>query len=548
MSRREMFLSIALVFVVAAVVRAATAAQIVFPKPEDTAYYVHVARNLLEGRGLVADALWSFQTPPLVFPRPAFEVWLPLPTFLAAATMAVLGTTFAAAQVSSIVVSAIAPVLAWRLAADVAEERGLPRGRARTLALGTGLATAVYLPLVLYGALPDSTAPFTVLALAATLLMWRIVRDPRGARLTDPRLWALGVVLGLGALTRNEAAILALVWVGAAWLMTGVPRAARVRLIAVVAVVAFVVFVPWAARNAAVFGSPLPGQAAANALSVVGHDIFAWNDPPTVERYLAVGPERLVEMRVEGTLHNLLNVLVLLGLPVAPIGLVALPWVARGRSLRTLLAFSLATFAVASLVFPVATTWGTFLHAAGPVHVLVVLAALLALDAGIARLAARMGWHRPVAWLGPTLAVFGGVLFTAALLPGFGAASRDTAEQFKALDHYLIEIGAPPGSDGPIITNFPIWVADATGAQALALPNEPAADVLDLARAFPGTRRVVVIGSAETLGDARWPAAAGVGPGSECFVPEPIAPPPGTLTADEVELLRDVVIFRIACP
>ena len=34
----------------------------------------------VEGRGLVSDALWSYQTPPLVFPRPAFEVWLPLPT------------------------------------------------------------------------------------------------------------------------------------------------------------------------------------------------------------------------------------------------------------------------------------------------------------------------------------------------------------------------------------------------------------------------------------------------------------------------------------
>ena len=62
--------------------------QIVFPKPEDTAYYVGVARNLVEGRGLVSDALWSYQTPPLVFPRPAFEVWLPLPTFLAAIPMA----------------------------------------------------------------------------------------------------------------------------------------------------------------------------------------------------------------------------------------------------------------------------------------------------------------------------------------------------------------------------------------------------------------------------------------------------------------------------
>ncbi len=72
----------------------------------------------------MSDALWSFGTPPLVFPRPAFEVWLPLPTFLAAIPMAVLGHTFSAAQIVSVVVGSVVPVLAWRLAADVAAERG----------------------------------------------------------------------------------------------------------------------------------------------------------------------------------------------------------------------------------------------------------------------------------------------------------------------------------------------------------------------------------------------------------------------------------------
>ena len=92
-SRREVLLSVAAVFIVALVVRAVAASLVVFPQPEDTAYYVGVARNLLEGHGLTSDALWSYQTPPLSFPRPAFEVWLPLPTFLAAIPMALLGGT-----------------------------------------------------------------------------------------------------------------------------------------------------------------------------------------------------------------------------------------------------------------------------------------------------------------------------------------------------------------------------------------------------------------------------------------------------------------------
>jgi hypothetical protein len=51
LSRREALLSAALVFVVALVVRAWAASQITFPRPEDVAYYVGVARNLVEGRG-----------------------------------------------------------------------------------------------------------------------------------------------------------------------------------------------------------------------------------------------------------------------------------------------------------------------------------------------------------------------------------------------------------------------------------------------------------------------------------------------------------------
>ena len=98
MTRRELILTAGGIFLISLLIRIVLAGQIVFPKPEDTAYYFGVARNLIEGRGLVSDALWSYQTPPLEIPRAAFEVWLPLPSFLAAIPMAILGATFAASQ------------------------------------------------------------------------------------------------------------------------------------------------------------------------------------------------------------------------------------------------------------------------------------------------------------------------------------------------------------------------------------------------------------------------------------------------------------------
>ena len=525
MSRREAFLSVLGIFAVALVARVFFASQIVFPKPEDTAYYVAVARNLLEGRGLVSDALWSYATPPLVFPRPAFEVWLPLPTFLAAASMAVFGESFAAAQVSSVVVGAIVPVLAWWLAVNVGRELELPIGRVRTLAIGAGLTTAVYLPLLLHSALPDSTMTFTALALIAVLLMTSLLRDPHGAKFWDPRLLGLGVVLGLAALTRNEALWLALVWAGMAWSADHFPRVDRIRLVGVVALVAGLVFLPWAIRNWQEFGSPLPSQTATNALSLTGIDIFAWNDPPTLHRYLDVGVQELIRMRVTGFLHNLLNVLILLGLPLSVLGVISIPLVWPSRSLRPLAWYSLITFLFTCLVFPVATTWGTFLHAAGPVHVWLVIGALLLLDALIARVGERRGWTRPVAWLGPTLAIFGSVLFSLVLLPAFGRGSIETRDYYAALGPAFTNAAVPlDDSVGPVISDFPIWLADTQGVRSLALPDEPPKDVFDLARHFPGTRYVIL---SEGHDHAHWPEDIDAGVGwSECFREIDIAMPP----------------------
>ena len=90
---------------------------------------------------MISDALWSYGTPPLVFPRPAFEVWLPLPSLLFAIPIALSGATtpipletaLRASQAVTAILGALLCVLAWRLAADVAAERavgGRPRADA----------------------------------------------------------------------------------------------------------------------------------------------------------------------------------------------------------------------------------------------------------------------------------------------------------------------------------------------------------------------------------------------------------------------------------
>lgn len=587
MNRREAWLSAGLVLLVALGVRIWAASQVTFPRPEDTAYYVDVARNVLTGHGLTADAIWSYNTAPLTFPRPAFEVWLPMATALDLIPMALFGTSFAAAQVSSILVGSIVAVLAWRLTADVAEDLSLSPERARTLAIGAGLAVAVYLPLVIFSVEPDSTMPFAAFVLAAVLVARRVLRavvvprppeaprwkaPSRHARPTRPTvvrdgdghaagrhsfglvlaggagrlLVGLGLLIGVAALTRNDAVWLALVWAIVAWRATRPAGSwdrrllAAVPLIGVPAMVAIAVYVPWFLRDWAVFGNPLPGQAALNALFLDSRDVFAWAEPPTLDRYLNAGLLTLIGLRVTGSIHNVGSVLLGLGLPISALGLIGLPSAARVPSLRPLIGFALTTFLVATLVFPVATTWGTFLHAAGAIHVLVLISAVLVLDRLVERLRSNRGWTRPVAWLGAAAAVAASVLITVALVPAETTAGQALAARYEALPGALARAGAPLPTDGsPVITDFPIWLATETGVHAIALPNEQPNEVVDLATHFGATLLVV-----DRANEGLWPEILDEQlPGSECFK---LVPLPGAGGAGD-DPLAGTLAFQIVC-
>ena len=452
-------------YLLALLIRLVAAAAMPFPTTEPSAYYVSVAANLLAGDGLVSDGVWSYATPPLQAPKPAFELWLPMSTFISAAAMSVLESTFWAAQVGAALLGAAVAPLGWALGREAALMQGLDARRGRAVAIAAGLLAAVLSPLVLGAAVPDSYTPFTVFVLAGALLVPRVLgvrTGPTGVA-PAPNAFAgvgLGLAMGLAYLSRQEV-----IWLGLTvllmlgWSLRERPSGTRLRDATArlwpVVLGGLVVVVPWLLRNWIELGSPFPGQAVENMFLVENEDIFAFRERPDAATYLAQGAATVLWNPLAAAWDGLLNVIIMPAFPVGLAGLVALvgmrrsPALRRPTALAAVLISSALTFVSTVLLFPVATLWGTFMHSSGPLLVALGVVAALGGDALLARISELRHWERPNIVLAPVALIAVAGLLTAFQVRVFADQSVEGESRWEALAASVTAVAAADGTEVP---------------------------------------------------------------------------------------------------
>ena len=523
-------------FLLAAAIRLLVAGQFPFPTTEPSAYYVNVAQNMLSGAGLVSDGVWSFATEPLVAPKPAFELWLPMSSFVSAASMAVLGSTFWAAQVGGVLLGALVAPLTWAIARESGHIQALDARRGAAVALASGLLAAVLAPFVLAAAVPDSYTPFVVFMLTAALLVPRALGLRDGQRSTSAQRPSIVAGLGLGAamggayLSRQEV-----IWMGlvvllmAWWTSPSRPASSRLRdaatrLWPVVAGGALVVL-PWLLRNIRDFGGPFPGQAVENAFLRRNEDIFAFAERPTLESYLEQGLATVLGNPLAAAWDGLFNVLAIAAFPIGVSGLLALigmrkaPALRRPTALTALLLSGGLIFASTVLLFPVATLWGTFLHASGPLLAGLVVVAALGGDALLARISRARKWDQPNVILAPIALLAVTLLLAFFQVRVFSQQSQDAQTRYQALAASIDAFADGEASEIPdtLISDHPMWLADVLDRTAVALPDEGIGTLTELGRLFD-TRWVVVVDER-----GRYPEALLRDEAAGCLAHEPVA-------------------------
>jgi hypothetical protein len=176
------------------------------------------------------------------------------------------------------------------------------------------------------------------------------------------------------------------------------------------------------------------------------------------------------------------------------------------------------TFAIASVVFPVASLWGTFQHASGPLLLGLTVAGVLGGDTVVDYVRRRRHWKRANAWLAPLALALVAAPLAIFQLGLLARAGDDAAARYSALAAVVAQqpetLHRP--SAPPVISDHPIWLSEATGLSTLALPAEAPDVVLRLAN----DQNALLIVISEGRGD--YPAAFRSGSTAHCFVERPL--------------------------
>lgn len=256
----------------------------------DVSFYYTVAKNLAEGRGFVIDYVWNFWDGPQGFPVPSNTWWMPLPSLICAAGMALFGVEYGVAQASMIAFSSLLPLVAWFLARELCGGRLVPL-------LAAALASSFHLFLDQPCA-PLSHGPYVVLASLALALALRAGRTGRG--------WALaGGAVALTQLARSDGLLLAASAASAWLLLARAPRPAWWRCSLAFLAGYALLMSPWWAHNLAQIGALQPGGSLRAMYLREYEQWYSLPESVTRETWLADGWEPVLKLKDSVRRRNL---------------------------------------------------------------------------------------------------------------------------------------------------------------------------------------------------------------------------------------------------
>lgn len=339
-------------------VRLAAAWPVDYAPYTDPAYYTLVAERLASGQGFSVPVIWSFlevgsRLPdPAVLPVPSNGHWMPLTSILAAGPMALLGPSYRAGQLPSILLSAALVPATAAIAAWLFERRWV--------AIVSAVLAAFAGPLLVYYPTVENFAIFGVLGAGALATATRATTAPRPGRW----LIASGALCGLATLARLDGVLLT-VAPATAWLARGECRRPNGWLVGFGSAAAFIlVLAPWLLRNLATFGAPLPSAGGTTLWITSYNEQFSIGHEVSLTSYLASGPAAIIGSKLDAWLQLVGRTGVLLGGTFLFTFVPGLWMARRRRELWPFAVYFVVMFVVMGGVFTFHAPRGAYYHSA----------------------------------------------------------------------------------------------------------------------------------------------------------------------------------------
>jgi 4-amino-4-deoxy-L-arabinose transferase-like glycosyltransferase len=428
----------------------------------DADYYFANARQIADGGGLQEPFLWNYLDDPTGLPHPSFAYWMPLASLVSAASMAIAGAGFRAAQAPFVLATAVVPALTAAVASRISSDKAAVR-QAAALAIFPGF----FLPFFV------TTDSFSIYMLVGAGAMLVMALTAQGGRRIG---WlAAGILVGFAHLTRADGMLLLIPGLVAVW-----PNERRATSVSLLFAGYLAVMLPWWVRDWYALGSPFSSGLNRTFWLLRYDELFSF--PASIltpQRWWAAGLGPILMTRLDSLLANIQTLVAVNGLVfLGPFMLIGALERRSDLLVRLNAVYLLLLLGVMSLVFPFAGARGGFFHSSTALMPLLWSLAPLGIRRAVSWAAERRRWAVESArslfgWSAPALA---GVLTLGLLWTRVVGMSPASSAWGEASDAYA-QVGQILGSLDPtrsvVASNNPPGMYLASGAPSVMIPNGP---------------------------------------------------------------------------
>lgn len=443
----------------------------------DPNYYDDVAQAFARGEGLTSRCVWNLLALPADLPAPGCGYWGPGVPLVAGLAYRACGTALACAQGAMIALALVLAGFALALASRFALRPGSQ--------LALGLLLAFHLQLTFFSVTVDTPIPFAV-AVNACLLPLALAHAgwPPGFYLALPGALAAQLTRADGMLLP----VLVFLFASGAWWRGRLSGRALVMLLAVY----LAGFGVWLGRNAHAFGTPFPSSMAEGLFLADYSDLFRTHTRPTLARFLALGPQRILADKADALFDNLKTLAFGENKLILACAVLGFPALRRNPLAAPFLAYLASLGLAMTLAFNHQSKFGSLLHSLPSLFPFLGIAALVGVEQGLVRVATwKPGRHRFLARTLLGLAPFLLVMYCALqLVPslfdprGIGRPFRELA----AVRRNLQEWWSRPGVGGPdvrVMSNDALDLLGMLPALVVQEPRDPGTEaVFELAARY----------------------------------------------------------------